>query len=365
MKLIIDKKIRSGLLFVLSFLIIFICFLLFKGIKYPGFKEDKKLLYNYNNIANIDYKAILKPNTLYGDNASLGDGSIIISEFLDSIKANFKYQFNGERSADIKGDYEIVALLEGTVGSDKDQKILWQKTFPISQKQSFELKDKSVAIEKEVQIKPEEYKAFAQSFASASKVDAQVKLSVVMNINLKAVTDKGVIDKKLSPTMIIPINSNYFEVTKKLGDNKPEAIQKTEKIQLPVSKRNIIFYSVILLILILALVYTILFVQGAENNNPKEKELQKIFKNHGDRMVALSDIVTFNSEYYYKVWSIEDLVKVSDEISRPVMYKFSTDVNEINEFYVCDDRAIYIFFVNKKIEQYKDSKLNNENSMQA
>lgn len=365
MKLIIDKKIRTALLFSTSILVILSGLLLFKSIKYPGLKEEKRPLYNYSSISTINCNAILKHNALYEDGAVLGDDSVILSEFLDTIKADFKYQFNGERTADINGDYDIVALLEGTTGTDKDQKTIWQKTFPISEKQNFQSHDKSLVIDKEISIKPKEYKDFAQSLASISKVDSQVKLSVLMNINLKAVTDKGVITKRLSPSLVIPINSNYFQITKNLGTNKPEAIQKVEKGQLPVNKNTVRIFSVLLSIFILALLYVILFVKSVEDGTPKEKELRRIFKDYGDRMVTLSNSINLDRDYCYKVRTMEDLVKVSDELIKPIMYKYSSDVNSIGLFYVCDDKSTYIFDINEQSREYEAEEIKTKNPVEA
>lgn len=349
MKLIIDKKVRLVIISVISLFLVLVSFLILKNIRNPGLKEEKKALYNYKNNTSMDFRVALKPNALYNDGTTLGEGNIFFSELIDSIKTNFKYQFEGERAAYIKGDYEIVALVEGFTGADKEQKVIWKKSFPIAPKESFEAKDKSISIEKEIGVNLEQYKSFAQSVSSSTRVEAQTRLSVIMNINLKAVTDKGIIDKKLAPSISIPLNANYFEVTKNQAQGKGEAIEETKEVKIPVNKKMVVSYSVILGILLAALVYAIFFTAGEESIDSHEKELKSIFKNHGDRMVALSDYIAFSSERYYSVWSIEDLVKISDEIGRPIMYKFSEDIRAIKQFYVCDDKSTYVFDIGEKI----------------
>jgi hypothetical protein len=222
MKLVLDKKLRLIGLSGITLSIALVSFLLFNSIKSPGFKEEKVSLYNYKSNESVDYNVSLNPNALYSDGSTLGEGSVIFSEFIDNLKTNFTYQFEGERAADIKGDYEIIALVEGIIGNDKEQKIIWQKTFPILQKETFEANDKVVSINKEVVVNVEEYKSFAQSIIDSTRVDSQTRLSVIMNMNLKASTDKGVIDKKASPSITIPLNSNYFEVAKNQTQGKTE-----------------------------------------------------------------------------------------------------------------------------------------------
>jgi hypothetical protein len=365
MRLVINKKIRLIALSCIILFIILVSFLLFNSIKSPGFKDEKISLYNYKNNANVDYKVSLKSNALYSDGTTLGEGNIIFSEFIDNIKASFRYQFEGERPADINGDYEIVALVEGLTGTDKEQKIIWQKNFPILSKENFDSKDKIVSIDKEVAVNLEEYKSFAQSVIVSTRVDPQTRISVVMNVNLKATTDKGVIYKKASPSITMPLNSNYFEIAKNQTQEKSEGIEEIKKVQLPVNKKMVTFYSIALGVLVLALVYTAFFIAGIESTDQQEKELKKIFKNYGDRMVALSDKAVFTSEQYYSVWSIEDLVKISDEIGRPIMYKFSGDIKAIKQFYVCDDKFIYIFNVGERIIECEVSSIDNKNQVEA
>jgi preprotein translocase subunit SecE len=365
MKLVIDKKLRLIALSGSTLFIILVSFLLFNSFKNSGFKEEKSSLYNYKSNEGVDYKVLLKPNALYSDGTTLGQGSIIFSEFIDNVKTNFTYQFEGERAADIKGDYEIIALVEGLIGNDKEQKIIWQKTFPILQKETFETKNKIVSIEKEVVVNLEEYKSFAQSVIASTRVDPQTRISVVMNINLKAVTDKGVIDQKASPSITMPLNSSYFEIAKNQAQEKSEAIEEVKKVQLPVNKKMVIAYSIVLGILVLVLIYIIFFITGVVNINLQEKELKNIFKNHRDRMVALSDNIAFTSERYYSVWSIEDLIKISDELGRPIMYKFSRNINNIKQFYVCDDKFIYTFDVGERIIECKVSGIDNKNQVEA
>jgi hypothetical protein len=138
-----------------------------------------------------------------------------------------------------------------------------------------------------------------------------------------------------------------------------------QKVKLSVNEKTVILYSIVLGILVLALVYTIFFITGAENINLQEKELKSIFKNHGDRMVALSNNIAFTSERHCGVWSIEDLVKISDELGRPIMYKFSEDINNIKQFYVCDDKSIYMFDIGERIVECKVAGIDNKNRVEA
>jgi preprotein translocase subunit SecE len=365
LKLKISSNIKITLVCVISILTLSTILSLYKTIKYPTVKEQKNILYNYQYYGLIDYKVILKPSILYGDNTILSEGNVYISELVDATKINFKYNFEGERPADIKGDYEISAVVEGFTGNEKEQKIIWRKVFPIQKKEAFESRDKVIAFEKEVLISYQEYEKFARTVLESTKVSSQVRMTVAMNVNLKATTDKGVIEKRISPSIKIPLISNYFEITKNQTQPKTEAIEETIKVTVPASKITIAIYISVILILIVALFFLIFFAKVEAVYNPMEKELKKIIKNYGERMIAFDDHISFNCQNYYKVCSFEDLIKLSDEISKPIMYKYNSDISEIYEFFVFDNQSIYTFDARLKISEYAPRLMNAENSIEA
>lgn len=366
MRLNINKYFKIILIGIISILVTTIIFVLYKTITYPITKEQKNKVFNYKNIGLVDYKVFLRPNVLYSENAVLPEGNVFISELVNNIILTFKYDFEGERSADIKGDYEISAVVEGFTGNDKDQKVIWRKVFPIIKKEAFEAKDKSLSFEKEVSINYQDYEKFARTVLESTKVSSQVRMTVAMNVNLKATTDKGIIEKRVSPSLRIPLVSNYFEIVKNQTQPKTEAIEETVKVTVPVSKVTVAIYIVVILIFIAGLLFLIFFVEATTTvYNPVEKELKKIIKNYGERMVAFDDHISFNCQNYYKVCSMEDLIKLSDELSRPIMYKFNSDINEIYEFFVFDDQSVYTFDARLKISEFKPRLLDTQNGIEA
>jgi hypothetical protein len=366
LRLKINKNLIIFLVVIVIVLIIITIFSLFKIIRYPTVKEGKNVLYTYKNGGLVSYRVSLKPNVLYMENSVLPEGNVFISQVVDDIIVNFKYDFEGERAADIKGDYEISAIVEGFTGNEKEQKIIWRKMFPILKKEAFESKDKSIAFEKEILINYQEYEKFARTVLESTKVSSQVRMTVAMNVNLKATTDKGVIEKRVSPSLRIPLVSNYFEIVKNQTQPKTEAIEETIKVTVPVSNVTVAIYIVVILILAAALLFLIFFVEATTTvYNPMEKELKKIIKNYGERMVAFDDHISFNCQNYYKVCSMEDLIKLSDELSRPIMYKFNSDINEIYEFFVFDDQSVYTFDARLKISESSPRLLDTQDGIEA
>ena len=347
MKIKINKKLKIGLIPILVISIGIISFLLYRNISNPEYNEQKISLYNYNNKSTVNYEVFLKPNILY-QKPSLGEDEIYISEFVDYIKTTFNYEFSGDKEADIQGDYSIVANVFGAIkGEEKTDIIVWQKEFPVLSKKSFKTKDKTLEIKENISFRLEDYNAFAKAVTEASKVNSSVNLNLVMKINMKGSIDKGVIEETISPSMTIPLNTAMFQISGNTNIDKPGAIEETHQIQLPINKKQIIIYGILIGILSIILILLIFFTKEAPIKDPLEKRLRMIFKKHGDRLVALnSDPMTSNINLN-QVKSIDDLVRIADEIGKPIMYKYSKDYKDINKFYLINEDQVYILELNE------------------
>lgn len=338
----INKKLRLFSIITLIIIIAIISFLLINGLINPKIKEESISLYDYTINPNVDYEVQVKPNLLYGEK-TLPEGETYFTEFLGTIDAKFSYEFNGEREADIKGSYEIVAIAEGYSKENEETKTIWKKKFPIKSNKTFNEKSSNILIDENIEFDLNEYNEFAKSVSEASKTIVASKVSLIMNVNLEATTDKGAIEKSASPTIVIPLEQPSFIIEKIGVEEQSSKLEGTKKVEVPLDKKLIIIYSLLIGISLIVLIYLILFTKNIIENNKHKKHIDKIFKNHGSRLVALEKDIDFTYENNYRVRSIDDLVRVADEIEKPIMYKYSSNYEDIKEFYVVDDNSLYTF----------------------
>lgn len=342
MKKSINKRLKIALVAILLIIIAIISILLYLAVKNPEIREEKVSSLSFSNKTDINYKVFLKPNPLYKiDN--LEEDKLYLTSFVNYIKANFQYEFKIDKSADIKGDYEVVAMVEGYTTEEKVVKVIWRKEFILLPKTGFESKDSKFLINKEIMFSLDEYNIFATQIKEMADLDLPVKVSVVMNVNLQAKVGKNIIEKKFAPSITTPLSTSYFEIVKGGVEEKPEVIEEIKQIQLPVNQNIIITYGIIIGISFLALLYLLIFIKGNALVDVFKKQLNKIFKSHGTRLVAINNEIGTTFGMYYKVRSIEDLVRIADELGRPIMYRYSTDSKDITNFYIHDDKSMFSF----------------------
>ena len=341
LKLQINKKLKVGLIALLIILTTISSFLLFREVRNPVYEEQSTPLYTYNNKGIIDYKVFLKPNNLY-EEAFLEQGKLYITEFVDYIGASFNYEFSGERDADLKGTYEIIAKVQGFTGEGETLKSIWEKNYEIVKEKEFDIKNTTKIIKEEVKLNLEPYNDFATEIKETSKISSQTMLTLVMNINLKGETDKGAIEDIISPSLMIPLNTAMFEIAGNTEVDKPGIIEETIQVQLPVNSKQVLFYGIIIGMFLLALILLIFFITATPDKDPHEKLLKGIFKKHGDRLVALNSELIIDGTKTSYVKCIDDLVRIADEVGKPILYKYSSNYREINMFYISNEDQIYI-----------------------
>ena len=309
--------------------------------KNPSFDEEKVSLYSYESHGKVNYEVFLKPNSLY-DKKSLGEDQVYLSNMVDSIDTNYSYGFTGEREAELKGSYEILAVIEGyNVEGDKLTTI-WKKEIPLLAKTSFEAKDNKFSLTKKISLKLKDFNDITQKISDESKVNTQTKVTTFMNVVLSATTDKGVIEKRSTSSIEIPLSGSFFKIIKKQNESKPEALQEVKKVQRPIDLKLLTLLGTGIAISVVALLILLFGTQSVEVD-AFAKKLKKIFKKHGSRLVALDCEIVAAHELQSKVLSMEDLVRMSDEIGKPIIYKHSDKFKENSKFWVIDKDRFYVF----------------------
>ena len=166
-----------------------------------------------------------------------------------------------------------------------------------------------------------------------------------MDVNLKAGIEKGSADVKMTPAIAIPLDTRYFMISESDEKEVPGSIEETQKVQIPPDKLKIKIYACGLAAVVIMILGLALFAEPIRRSAFLIK-LDKIFKQHGSRLVTLSsELLAVSLDNCSIVRSIEDLVRVSDELGRPIMYEYSENYREMVHFYVLDDKRTYLYIL--------------------
>lgn len=361
MRIKISKKIKKVMVIVSVIVIAAFLYLIFKEMNEPDYMKESFPVYAYRHRGEIDYNVLLKPNVLY-DEPSLEEGKIYITELLQNINAIYAYDFKGERPCNIHCEYDITASVEGFGMLSKEEQeggnasasanTIWKKDFAVYPKTNLTSQDGTLSISKDITIDFNQYKTFAAEILEITKLSLQTRLTVSMNIHLTADTDKGIIAEEQTLSLAFPLNANSFKISKTELPETPGALEETRKI--PVDKKSKMQpYYICIGFMALVLLFLVVFTTGVNGVTPHKKELNKIFKKHGNRLVAVSSEISTNYQNHCTVRTMDDLIRLADEVGKPVIYRFSENSEEITQFLVFTETWMYVFDIKNIIEPSK------------
>lgn len=344
-----DKKMKVTLMIVLVGIVVILGILCFRGFGATETIQEEKILYEYTQANGVEYAVNLKPNEVY-EVDKLPEGQMYLTEFVKDINTYFTSTFTGSEAATIKGEYEIVAQVAGYVTEQEIKTDVWSKNFVLVPKQSFEGEGTDYKVEKTVSVNYQSYDEFARAVAEVTKVNLPMELRVIMTGNMSANTAYGVVEKPIQTSVVIPLGSSYFTMTTDGEAENKDSMKETVEIIVPVGGTMMIIYGILIGVVIIVFIGICLLVGELNLEDTNRKKIKRILTTYGSRMIGVDDIAEEGYKTTYKLKSIEDLIKIADEIEKPLLYKYRKDELQINNFYVMDEDVLYTWRIELETE---------------
>ncbi|MDX9871270.1 MAG: DUF5305 family protein [Clostridia bacterium] len=340
-KLSIPSKLRTVLIIIFILLLGVVSTLVYRSWKYPGTVTETVSLYSYSQKANVDYQAAYRDNMLTGA-INLEAGQTYITEYLNDIKTSFHYEFTGERPAQYTGSWSVRAALSGWKVEQEKVVTIWKKEYPLVPETPFDGMDASFELNLDLPLDLKPYADFVKAFVEETKISSEVSLIVSWQVAANVLTEKGVIEETAAPTLVIPIGASYFTIAGQPKIEKESALEEKVTSVLPVNMTLIYAGCTGLGLLLIALVLLIFFTNGVRLTDPVEIRMKAIRKKHGERLVSLGSETVPGGNAMYPVKTLEDLIKIADELSKPVLYT-DAELGKPPVFYVLDEPKIYLY----------------------
>lgn len=293
-------------------------------------KEFEEVDYYYLQEYFTDYRVVLKPTDVFKERI-LDPGGAYIADITDHIIVNFEYLFFGERDAVVEGRYSVEASLIALVMHEQVEKVVWEKQYDLVPTQQFGGNDSEYSIQERFIIPFAEYLEYSKSVMEETGFSPPLlNLVIKSEVLLTAETEEGVIEESLYPTMFIPLRGHTFDVSGNLEGELEGALTKTgyQPIVLITKLQQILPFIVSLLTLMLLVIviftapttsYSFNTINGAKLDLI-DKEVERMFKKYKDRIVKTSSELTIETSKAVFVESFDDLLKLSDDIERPILY---------------------------------------------
>jgi hypothetical protein len=354
----IDIRIKIAVLIGLIALVGFSVYATYDAYQLPTFVERKVTACSYHHEGNFNYIVYLKNNSIY-EIPTLGPGGNgkYFKKITDHVDAFFSYEFTSTRNAEISGEYDVIASVNTEI---------WDKDFVIAPKTSFGSSSTSASADFNTSF-PINFTRFEDFIEKVEEeTGVRVKNPVLImkcNVHTRANTDAGTIDESFVPSLTVALGENTIEINGDLSQRKSGGIEKTEKVFQPgvIEKRK---HSLIMTLAVFFVFIAFAVLTKGEKRMLSEtekgaKEVKEVMKKYGDWIVNTEDLPSgagMEDQSIIHLSSFEDLIKVAEELGKPVLHKLPSNAEEKHAYYVFDGSIRYEFLLGLSREIGNDKK---------
>ena len=271
----------------------------------------------------------------------LEPGETAFINLINNMDVNFGYEFQAtEPVANLNTSVDIVATLAVPQS--------WSKNFDLLQTN----KGGNFTVDFPLDIAS--YTQLIQSINSETgTTPSSYNLTVTANIHTTGDSSFGPIDETFSPTMNGTITGNVLTWDKDLTGTKTGAISQTATIDNPSKYLGLSVSAAKMFFVILTVIFFFLFVGlgvfyfGSRNPNTSrsDREVQKIQNKYGARIAESLGNSFIDGGKPVPMNSMDDLIKVADELGRPVVHQSAGASGEVQSYYVIDGETSYQYSV--------------------
>jgi len=311
----------------------------------------------------FDYTIYLEENSLYEtstlkppattpyappEQKTLGVGPVIPSELVDRMETSYYYEFQASRPVtDLAEEVTITA----TLGSPD----LWSKSFVLVPS-TRETGSFRVDFPVDIVYLNELLENIRTETGTAGEA---YNLVIEAFVHVTARTDYGPIDEVFTQTLSTELGGGTLRWNEELELKQEGAITTTHitpnsNRYLGLSVDGVKTTSLILGLIFLAIfVVSLVFYQKTKPAELPlfEKEAISIGKKYADRIAQASSQTPLASDKIIPLGSIEDLVKVADELGKPIMHQPPTNSERQHTYYVIDGATQYQYIITKRSKE--------------
>lgn len=311
----------------------------------PSIRNEE--IYSYTNKFNYSYKVNLVENP-YIDEKTLGmNENAYITDLIKSIDLDLDYKYNANTKSKIDYEYTIKGLLQATYTKDGDVQKVWEKQYSLIDKKE-ETKDTSnINIKEKINLNLKKQNDLVKQFEQEMGMNLDAKYIIMLEIK----TNTDIEGEKVENVSISSINLDLAEKTTKIeGENNKEDkkyISKKIEEELQFNVVGIVISIILVAIAIIIIRYITKKTSSINHiRNEYRQELNRILRLCQDKIVQVSTQIDIKNERIIDVKDFGEIIKVSEELFKPILYWSAKDREEA-WFSVVSNNITYRYILKK------------------
>ena len=317
---------------------------------YGNYFNDNVVVYNdLNNKFSYSYNINTKPNE-FVNYSEERDYTAYITNLIENLDINFNYRFedtSGKKS-DIRYKYNITGKLLGYYNKNSEEQKIIEKEYVLIPTKENGLKGSTFGIDEKFKVDIGPLNQLINDFKTSQDMTISSVYDIILNVEVE-----GVSKEKITYSKMISIEIGS-KTTKIVGDNNV-----TEKITvdssaitepISVGRDKIVFIvilSIIICISIIRIIYLLFFTEELiVIKNEYKAMINEIIRSCQDKIVVVNNLPEYENKHIIEVDYIEELVKLSEELYKPILC-YENDEETVTQFIVVSDETVYKFIIKK------------------
>jgi hypothetical protein len=315
----------------------------------------------------FDYTIYLEENSLYKtdtlkppeyipyippEQKTLGVGPVIPYELADRMETSYQYHFMASHPVtDLYDEVTITATLESPD--------FWSKTF-ILVPSTRQTGAGQVNFQADIAYLNELLNAIREETGTTGEA---YNLIIEAFVHVTAQTDYGPIDEVFTQTLSTEMGAGTLIWNEELSASQEGAITTTQIIPNPNKYLGLSVSGVKTTSLILGIISLLVFIASLVFYNQTkpaelpmfEKEAIAAGKKYADRIAEASGRTPIAGEKVISLGSIEDLVKVADELGKPIIHQPPTATERRHAYYIIEGTIQYQYLITKQTKERRSN----------
>jgi hypothetical protein len=358
----LDPRLRRGAVLALALLALLPGYFTLRAFLTPATQVVQAPAWGWAHWGGWDYTILLKPNTVYGTQ-ELGPGLTYFDALVEGMEARFSYTFTTDTPARIEGWYEVFADL--AVGELPAQRFLLVARTPFQQgvdgtavyqgaasSAPTALPGQGAAARIAVAL-PVDRKAYQrrveQLLAEAgvrARPDSSGTITYTARVEATAATGTGSTTQTLEPSLTVPLGGETFTVAGAPALNKSGTVRLPQEQPVPgVKARRYTLPLATLAAVLLPLGFLRATTAAIPNQeDPLARQARRLRRRYAKRIAqAAPGHSPLPGAEAVSVAGMADLVRVSEELLKPIVYAAPAPPGGSHLFYVLDGATRYEF----------------------
>jgi len=313
--------------------------MLARALMLPMRVAARRPVFDYEQNASIDYRVNLLPSPLY-DQGALGPGNAYFLNLVKNIEVRFGYVVRTSPPVNVECSYSVAGTLQVYDTLSKDAVVLWSKRFDLLPQAKATSSSGEVRLDKSLIIDLAQYNPIVEKIYELTEVKP-ARAAMTLEWTVQARTPEGIpIAEPTVATLVIPVAAKYFTIGgEPAADGKGSftVADETVNTKAMVERRNWgIALGASLVVLLAA------FFAPAGDAERQARTLRSILGKFGSRL-ARSRTTELSGREVVDLATADDLLRVADELGKPVVYVPGDGAGRPHVFYVVDGDTRYQF----------------------